>query len=552
MRTNTAGSPTSSARQRRVAVLGVGASVFVFAILAAFQAYVVPVYNPPDEASHVGYMIEVSHGRLPTIDTEIPPDAFPRKLYDVRDDAHQDIWVANHPPLFYWATALPARLGSRTMPYLAGIRLVRLLPIAFGALSVLLIAALAARLVPGRPQVMVAAAALTAASPAFSHFSGILYNDSLGVLTSTATLLAAVDLLRGGPSRGRLALLAGAAALAALSRSSGLIVMGIAGLAAIASALIHRGEGAIRSRLLRGVGMAALVGIAVAATSGWFYLRNVRLYGDPTGAAALFSKFDRVPNGSPLALLASPRIWGLEAQRLVDYSYFNLSDVRRLEDSETVWSRLLLLVPVLGMLVILLRRARYRLIPSLRSPRLVAWGLCLLFLVLLGWSVVSFAAGGGNVHGRYLFPGLGVLATGAALGLGALPFGRRGVLVVAVVVAMHVLGYMVAQQYLEAAAIQVPGQTPLETVLVAIGGPPAWLLLGPLALVLGALTAIQAVALWRLAPPATGYVLLPSRRPRAAEPSLEPAGAAPDGRPAPAAATGADPETASISATTGG
>jgi hypothetical protein len=533
-------------RARRAVILGVGASVLVFAILAAFQAYIVPVYNPPDEASHVGYMIEVGHGRLPTIDTEIPPDAFPRRLFDVRDDEHQDIWVANHPPLFYWLTALPARLGTRTMPYLAGIRLVRLLPIAFGAISILLIALLAARLVPGRPQIVVAAAALSATVPAFTHFSAILYNDSLGVLTATATLLAMVEVLRRGPSRGRVALLAAAAALASLSRSTGLVVTGVAGLAVIAAALLHGDGGTVR-RLLRGVGMAALVGLAVAAASGWFYLRNVRLYGDPTGAQALLDKFNRRPNGTPFSLLASPRIWGLQAQRLVDYSYFNLGDVRRLENSETVWSRLLLLVPLAGMAVILLRRARYRLIPSLRSPRLLAWGLCLLLLALLEWSVITFTAGGGNVHGRYLFPALGVLVTGAALGLGALPFGRRGVHVVAVVVGLHVLGYMVADQYLSAAAIQVPGQTAIETALLAINGPPAWLLLGGLALVLGILTTAQAVALWRLAPPATGYVLLTPRRRRldAPEPAVpgertpEPVvDAAPEGTPISAAGGG--------------
>jgi hypothetical protein len=209
------------------------------------------------------------------------------------------------------------------------------------------------------------------------------------------------------------------------------------------------------------------------------------------------------------------------------------------------------------MAVILARRARYRLMPNLRSPRLLAWALCLLFLALLEWSVVSFAAGGGNVHGRYVFPAMGVLATGAALGLGALPFGRHGVHVVAVLIGMHVLSYMVANQYLEAAAPQVAGRTPLETALISVNGPPAWLMLGLLGAVVAALTAVQAMTMWRLAPPATGYVLLPSRRragtaPTLVEPPIAVPAAAEAMDAAPPGGPPTDPAAAPVTASTGG
>src|SRR5918996_1644342 len=58
----------------------------------------------------------------------------------------------------------------------------------------------------------------------------------------------------------------------------------------------------------------AVLAAAVAA-AGWFYLRNLSLYGDLTGTAALLDQFGRTPKGSVLELVARPGFWRLQPQR---------------------------------------------------------------------------------------------------------------------------------------------------------------------------------------------------------------------------------------------
>jgi hypothetical protein len=334
------------------------------------SAVTTPIFAPPDEASHAGYILEVAEGRLPTILTPIPSEGVPgmQRALQRRDGAHKTIWTANHPPLYYALTALPAKLALDVIPGEGGLKAVRLLSVLFGAIAVMLVAALAAQLVPGRPALPVAASLLAATVPAFTHYSGILYNDSLGVLTATAALLAAVVTLRKGPSWPRLAMVAASASAAALTRSSGLVVAAVACLAVLIacwrSVPVTAG---LRRRALAASGHATLVGITVAVTSGWFWLRNVRLYGDLTGSAFLLDRFKRAPDGSVLSMLLNDRFWSLQAQRFLDFSYFNYAG-GAMENSTVAWARWLLLIPLAGAAAIVARRVRHRLVPDVRRP----------------------------------------------------------------------------------------------------------------------------------------------------------------------------------------
>jgi hypothetical protein len=77
------------------------------------------------------------------------------------------------------------------------------------------------QLVPGRPQLAVAATRLTALLPAFINVSAVGYNDSLAFLTSTGALAVMVVLVQRGPSGARVAAVGATAALAALTRHPG-------------------------------------------------------------------------------------------------------------------------------------------------------------------------------------------------------------------------------------------------------------------------------------------------------------------------------------------
>jgi hypothetical protein len=290
------------------------------------------------------------------------------------------------------------------------------------------------QLVPGRPQLAAAAAGLAGLLPSFISISAKVYNDSLAFLAATVAVGAAVVFVVRGPSPLRLAVVAASASVAALTRASGLLVVGLAGLAVLIGVWRSSPDGTLR-RVGRAVLWAGVVGVAVVAVAGWFYLRNRRLYGDLTGSAALLERFDRTPAGSTLRLLTDPGFWYGQQQRL--WGAGNL--VRGADDGLVRYLWLLGLVPLAGLLLAggrwLARWAR----GHARRPdvgRLVGVGLCVLLLGLLQLSVAQLVGSGHMIHPRYLFPGLVTIGLAAAVGLAALPGGRRGLPVVAMLLAM--------------------------------------------------------------------------------------------------------------------
>jgi hypothetical protein len=222
----------------------------------------------------------------------------------------------------------------------------------------------------------------------------------------------------------------------------------------------------------------------VVAVAGWFYLRNLRVYGDLTGSAALLERFGRVPGGSVVGLLTDPGFWRAQQERLWR---LEPDAVRPGPIARQLW--LLGLVPLVGLLLAgggwLAARVRGA-GGRLDAGRAVAVGLCLLLLGLLQLSVVQLVSDGHMVHARYLFPGLVTVGLLAAVGLAALPGGRRGLPVVAMLLAMTWINLWVWWRHLDVLGIS---DRPWPLLVVAL----------PLVLVgIG----LQAVALWRQRPEA--------------------------------------------------
>jgi hypothetical protein len=186
-----------------------------------------------------------------------------------------DDWSSYHPPLFYALSALAASLadaaGQAREPAL------KLLPAVSGLAHAGVALALARRLLPGRPGAAAAAALFAGLLPmnlvTASHFS----NESLhGALAGLALALAVAALLdpAGPPVRG-LAAFSTAVGLAALTKFTALPLAAVAG-AALAARTFARVPGG-RARAAR---LAALV-LPALLVCGWFYARNVALYGRP-------------------------------------------------------------------------------------------------------------------------------------------------------------------------------------------------------------------------------------------------------------------------------
>jgi hypothetical protein len=480
--------PAERRRERRLLRAGVAGALLCFVTLAAWCAYRMPIYGPADEASHVGYAREVGHGRLPTIETAIPVDGDERMawLLSRRDAAHRTIWTANHPPLFYALTAVPVRLGSAIGRPQLGVVGARMVSVGLSALGLLAIAFVVLQLAPGRPQLAVAATGLMALLPNLAITSAVVHNDSLAFLTTTAAAAAAVVFVIRGPSAVRLAAVAATASLAMVTRLSGVAAVGIAGLAVLVG-VWRATDGGVLRRLGRSGLWSAAVAAAVVAASGWFWLRNLTLYGDLSGARGLRAHFPYSidPPGTFVDTLTTRSFWVQEQLRFWDITYW----MPMYQGSLTRKLWLLELVPLAGLLLAgvgaLVRRARGGTRPD--GGRMAPVALCVVLLGMVQVLVAVHVAGGGTLHVRYLFPGLVTIGLGAAVGLAALPGGRRGLPTLAMLVVMSAVAPVILWRYL-AARDGVPGtgQLTLMVPLLALG------------------VGLQAYALWHLRPAGAG------------------------------------------------
>ena len=134
-----------------------------------------------------------------------------------------------------------------------------------------------------------AAAAIVALNPQFIYQSAAINNDVVAALCGAALLLACVVLLQEGLSVRRLVGLGVVAGVALLSK---LQIAAIGPAVALSLALAARrcpvGTGQpVRRWLLSCLRALLVVGIIAGAVSGWWYLRNLRLYGDITGMSTL-------------------------------------------------------------------------------------------------------------------------------------------------------------------------------------------------------------------------------------------------------------------------
>jgi hypothetical protein len=390
------------ARERHAVRLGVAGAVLAFLALTTVQAVAIRPYLPPDELYHVGYAATVLDGRLPTLTTPLPTDRVPLAPDDGRP---RRVYVANHPPLFYALTALPLGLGEWFEAPRAGFLAARLLSASLAAVGLVMVAVLALTLVPGRPRVAVGVVWLVALLPSLPHVSAFVYNDGLGFLAATATLAAAVVVVRRG--------------WGAAPRTSG---------AGPAGPVRDRGRSRRRgNRRRRGDRVLPARPVPVRLPHrrrlqpGAVPLQALGQHPRPVGVAGLRAAAVRRPVGldplqparvpTPAALVAVPGVVGV------------------------------LVLAGLALAAV----GRLRAHPPARpgAPVVAAWGLALVWLAGVYAMVVSYDGNGGHLHPRYLFPGLAVLAVIGAVGLDRLAGGRRG---------LWVLGLAATQLALTAAA----------------------------------------------------------------------------------------------------
>jgi hypothetical protein len=519
----------------------VAAAALVFTALAGLTALVVPPFSAGDEAQHTSYALDVADGTLPVLYTPVRSriPGMPGLRADcvvspaqaraaVRAGRPADLprctagrngmianidltYTANHPPLFYLVEAAPLGAGEAAGHPLAGFRAARLVNVAIGITALVAVAALARVLVPARPDLAVGAAALTGVTGMFAGAAGQVYNDVLAVATTTAALSAAVVVIRRGPSRARLIALGVAVAAAAASRASGAVAALIALVAAGVGVALHAGEASrLRSEASRywwrraGRGLAtSLAGAAVVfAGTGWFYLRNRQLYGDLTGSGRVADLFPVRGGPSVHEMLTSGRFW------LIIYrGAFGRSNAVNGLPGDVATAVGVAFVIGLALAVARWLAGRLTTPPPAWSPNptagtVVAWGLVAAHTIAVVATLVGYVAAGGAPFTRYLLPALPVAALLLAMGLAALPGGRRGLPTLLAVGALVPTFVIMTSRELAFKHPPLRGLDLLDRFRTALAGnglPAPDAVLGVLAGVFGVGALLLAVALWMLA-----------------------------------------------------
>ncbi len=426
--------------------------VGLFLILAVAYSVVNPLFEAPDEVWHFRYVTHLAQGHgLPVLDPAHPgpwrQEATQPPLYYVLAalvvapiDTHDAAVITRRNP--HAAVGNPSADGNfnfvvhtprERFPWHGAVlaaHLVRFVSVLLGALTVALTYLLAletltwptshqewsavgdppAPLAGGQPPgtggggsavsgqrsaIAFTAALLVALNPQFLFLSGAINNDNLAATLAALTLVLLMRTVNRGPTLRRLIALGVALGLAALSKLSGLGLWGLAALVLVGLAWRRRAWKAA-------LGWGALVfGIAVAL-SGWWYLRNWLLYGDPTAFNVHLAVMGR-RSGPVVPWQLLREFEGLRWSFWAVFGWFNVLPpgwVHRLFD-------LLSLVAVAGLALTLLRATSPL---RLRLLVLLLW-VGIMLVGLARWTVLTTAT-----QGRLLFPALP--ATGVLLAVG--------------------------------------------------------------------------------------------------------------------------------------
>jgi len=437
-----------------------------FVALAALYSLTNPILESPDEVYHYPYIKQLADGLgLPVQDPEDPG------LWE-QEGSQPPLYYALGALLTFWIDTddlseirrlnphaqigIPLAQDNKNMvlhspleawPWRGttlAVRLIRLFSIGLGLGTIWCTFAIARRLFPERPQVAELAMALNALNPMFVFISGSVNNDNLIILLSSLTLLALVHgLLRGFPLRSVL-LLGVLLGLSALTKLSGLalaplIVFGL-GLRQIQGMLKHRlPSGALSSSpepllgsssplsdsspptrvhgwrmAIRGWLWRSFLVLGIAgAIAGWWYVRNLRLYGDPLGLTAMLDTFGRREHSPSLA-----EAW--EEFRGFRISFWGLFGV------VNILLRPLWIYPILDLFCVLclsgfglwlaqwLRSANRR---TLQPAYWSALALLMVWIGLVGASLLHWTTLTKASQGRLAFPALPAITLFLSVGL---------------------------------------------------------------------------------------------------------------------------------------
>lgn len=400
----------------------------LFLLTALSHWIVTPIFEIYDEAAHTGFVWHIRQtGQLPTYDPQIPRE---EQLYGQE---------ASQPPLYYalsallslpvsladfeahWTVNPHARTGvpltthnpnwflhdwqAEQFPWrgtILAVHIVRAFSIGLALVVLLLIHRFALLVSGGNGLVADASLALVAFNPTFAHLAAGVNNDWLVIALCTAALvLMARRILAVEQATYRQTfILALVIAAAILSKLGGVLLVPL--FIWFISWEWRQGRYGLRQAAQHLI----LAGAVVAALTGWWFLRNLFLYGDPTGTIVHLLYWGDEPGRSLLSILRDETegmwfsFWGV-------FGAFSFGLPRWAFDSISVAA----LLSLAGLGLRLVRRGGWR----LRWNPL--WSLTLLWLLLVTVGFLRWTTFLSASQGRLLYPALAPLALGMAVGL---------------------------------------------------------------------------------------------------------------------------------------
>ncbi len=422
--------------------------VGLFALCAALWSLATPPFESPDETGHARYVnFLLDHQRLPVPGIDAPGEAHQPPLYYALAASVARVAslgpVALEPrrnPAFRWyggreenkylhdEDESPPLAGSaRTLHWL------RLLSVAMGAATVLLVHFMGSG--TGDLLVPSMAPAMVAFIPQFTFISGCLNNDNLATLLASATL---VCLMRAMSSPGRTATWAGAGVLAGFALLTKFTALTLVPCGLVALWLARRNGPAWNTR-------AALAFLAPAlALPAPLLLRNLRVMGDPLGAAA---QAETLPNLLDRKALISSYFIG-EMPAVLFRSFWGTFGWMSLELPGVLYAMALVLTAAAVFGLFAMRRDD----ATKRLHKLLAAAIAIQLIQIVVYNLTFTQA-----QGRFLFPVIGpicimmcagLLQTARSLRLPALSPRGAGVLVAGMVAAnLCILRFILVPAY---------------------------------------------------------------------------------------------------------
>ncbi|MEZ4516233.1 MAG: glycosyltransferase family 39 protein [Chloroflexota bacterium] len=326
--------------------------LILFLLLGSVYALVTPVFEASDELWHYPMVQHLANGN------PLPVQVF--------DPAQAGPWnqEASQPPLYYYlSAALTFWIDTSDMesirwlnphvdngvitpdgntnlaihdpnanPWqgtLLAVRLIRLFSVLLSAGTVYLTYRIGRGAAPDRPEIALGAAAVNAFLPMFLFISGAVNNDNLAVLLASLALLLMIRIVTGNVREPyhpvkwlRWLVLGVVIGLAVLTKEGtlGLLPMAI-GTAFVAAWqwLAHSekeqpGSARWLPAIGRLAGAMALVLVPVLLVAGWWYYRNIVLYGDWLGWNAFIAVLGQ--RAHPASLI---QLWGERQGFLMSY-----------------------------------------------------------------------------------------------------------------------------------------------------------------------------------------------------------------------------------------